>query len=261
MNDKIDLRENKRRYRKFFGIILIIFIFLIVLILKPFLDSTEPYKEELESVPSADKVFVRENEIINFTAEKCGGEIVSYKWDFGNGDSSTKKVTSYAYSNTGWYNVTLFIEDGSGNKDNESIKIGVQPNNIFKYEYVPKSLDIDPNSYLSTGISAQIGPYIDPPKINLFIDIYDLVGDCFINITIISYVSENSTIEKTIYSDSFNERGKDLYFYYSISQNSAPSITEKYKSIIEVTAMVEQGRWYYGELELKVFFYVPRILY
>lgn len=42
------------------------------------------------------------------------GTIVSYSWDFGNGDTSTEPIVDYAYARAGTYPVTLTVTDNAG---------------------------------------------------------------------------------------------------------------------------------------------------
>ncbi|MEP2238632.1 MAG: PKD domain-containing protein [Maribacter sp.] len=44
-------------------------------------------------------------------------DIVSYLWDFGNGDTSNEENPEYVFENGGTYNVILTIEDGDGYED------------------------------------------------------------------------------------------------------------------------------------------------
>jgi len=53
------------------------------------------------------------------------GEIIEYKWDFGNGDYASGRVVDYSYENVGEYTVTLTVTDNNNSKDTESMKITV----------------------------------------------------------------------------------------------------------------------------------------
>jgi len=56
---------------------------------------------------------VNENITLNATASG-GSSPYDYSWDLGNGDSTTGKDVSYAYSNPGIYTITLTVEDNNG---------------------------------------------------------------------------------------------------------------------------------------------------
>ncbi|MDH5635901.1 MAG: PKD domain-containing protein [Candidatus Bathyarchaeota archaeon] len=54
------------------------------------------------------------------------GQIVSYFWDFGDGNSSTGNITTHAYADNGTYAVTLTITDNDGLKDLAQDTISIQ---------------------------------------------------------------------------------------------------------------------------------------
>ncbi len=81
------------------------------------------------------------NESINFDGsasyDLSGGSIVSYVWDFGDGNTSTGAVTSHAYSSTGIYQLTLTVTDNDGINSTGilSLNIGTNqpPQALFGY--------------------------------------------------------------------------------------------------------------------------------
>ena len=54
------------------------------------------------------------------------GQIVSYFWDFGDGNNSTGNITTHAYADNGTYAVTLTITDNDGLKDTAQDTISIQ---------------------------------------------------------------------------------------------------------------------------------------
>jgi len=71
--------------------------------------------------PSADFSYTPLNPVVNDTISfdagasvDYDGSIVSYAWDFGDGNTSTGKTTSHVYSSSGKYTVTLTITDNDG---------------------------------------------------------------------------------------------------------------------------------------------------
>ncbi|WP_406661770.1 PKD domain-containing protein [Methanolobus sp. ZRKC3] len=54
------------------------------------------------------------------------GNIVSYKWNFGDGYTSTKSDPSHAYAASGKYTVMLTVEDDSGNLNTESSSVTIR---------------------------------------------------------------------------------------------------------------------------------------
>jgi len=67
-------------------------------------------------------------ELIEFNASgsyDIDGEIVSYEWDFGDGQSGSGMVVEHSYSHPGTYNVTLKVTDDSGVESTYTITITV----------------------------------------------------------------------------------------------------------------------------------------
>ncbi|MFT7344212.1 MAG: gliding motility-associated-like protein [Lentimonas sp.] len=85
---------------------------------------------------------VTENLPISFQNLSVGG--VSYYWEFGNGESSTKQHPSTAYNEAGFYNVLLVTTNSLGCKDS-LVKI-IQ---ILKevYLYIPNAFSPDGNNF------------------------------------------------------------------------------------------------------------------
>ena len=235
------------------GIILLILFFIIF---DPFSRPDEPYEEELESIPFSLKRWVREGEIINFSCEKCRGDIVIYFWDFDDGYTSNLQDPTHTYLKTGWYNVTLEIADRKGNFDTGTYQIGVQPNNVFTYVSTDKERDVDPEEKIDSGASAKIGPNIGEYKVVIITHVYEVVGECIINITFESVLGDNISKKFTHTYSTFNKKGEDVDFRISIDSEELPEFVEKYDSIVTVSASMDQGRWYWAEFSIRGYFYL-----
>lgn len=68
------------------------------------------------------------NELMNFTAvaTDSDGNITSYLWDFGDGNSSTKENPTYAYSTTGIHTVTCTVTDNEGQTVSDSLVVSIK---------------------------------------------------------------------------------------------------------------------------------------
>jgi len=90
-----------------------------------------PLMEPITEKPEADFIYLPTNpttqDVINFndTSTDMDGYIVSWSWDFGDGNSSTKQNATHKYVNNGYYNITLKINDNYGATGKISRKLNV----------------------------------------------------------------------------------------------------------------------------------------
>lgn len=74
---------------------------------------------------------VRLGETITFNglkSEDPDGDIVDYKWDFGNGMTSTGVITEHKYDQSGEYIVTLSVTDNKGEIRDQQVQVSVGMN-------------------------------------------------------------------------------------------------------------------------------------
>ena len=66
-------------------------------------------------------------ETVNFDASKSvdDGEIVSYKWDFGDGTHANGVMVSHSYFKEGAYQVILNVTDNDGLWDNDTMWMNI----------------------------------------------------------------------------------------------------------------------------------------
>jgi PKD repeat protein/predicted AlkP superfamily pyrophosphatase or phosphodiesterase len=103
----------------------------------------------------ADKVSGKEPLTIVFFGQgfDSDGEIISYKWNFGNNESSNQQNIAYIFENSGVYNVTLIVTDNDGDKGIDFINVSVYSESLdtdnddlpdwYEYEY-----GLNPNYFL-----------------------------------------------------------------------------------------------------------------
>jgi len=80
------------------------------------------------------------NEEVTFDASQSydpDGTIVTYEWDFGDGETSFGKIVTHSYASPGTYTVSLTVTDNDGIIDTETKEITV-------YEYRPARLYVNP---------------------------------------------------------------------------------------------------------------------
>ena len=69
-----------------------------------------------------------------------GGEIVTYRWAFGDGSSAEGEVVEHTYTDDGTYEITLMIVDEKGLSTSESIQVkALNPPPTADFSYSPKS--------------------------------------------------------------------------------------------------------------------------
>lgn len=69
-----------------------------------------------------------------------GCEIVSYEWDFGDGDTGTGITLNHTYANVGKYTVILIVTDSNGKKGYANVEVTVKKEPTAKINTVPDSL-------------------------------------------------------------------------------------------------------------------------
>lgn len=77
------------------------------------------------------------------------GYIVSYYWNFGDGETSSSKSPSHTYQNSGVYIARLTVTDDDGDTDSDSVTITVEEKVIPPdFEIVTKDSYLDLDSYI-----------------------------------------------------------------------------------------------------------------
>lgn len=97
-------------------------------------NTTENHRNGIEkSIPpkaiieGPDKAFVGEK--VQFSGEKSSdedGEIVAFRWSFGDGTDAEEAVTTHVYHEPGNYRVSLVVVDNDGLKDTDILQIEIE---------------------------------------------------------------------------------------------------------------------------------------
>ena len=109
--------------------------------------------------PTADFSFSFDSENsfqkVSFDASKSrdtDGQILSYKWDFGDGDKGEGKVVKHTYPDEGTYLVTLSVEDDSSAMDTYGLPVSVKR---FSQDTTGSGVEIDCSD--STWVIGEVG--------------------------------------------------------------------------------------------------------
>jgi PKD repeat protein len=107
------------------GVVIAIFICLLLTSLTGCLENQPPSAKIIVEKDSGSAPFN-----VKFTAEASDsdGEIESYSWDFGDGETSSLKNPSHTFNESGTYIVTLTVSDNSGNSETNTTTIYVFTN-------------------------------------------------------------------------------------------------------------------------------------
>lgn len=92
------------------------------------------YTSAITVVPHVSAMFTSEDDTpgieqeVIFTNAGGGQQPVQYKWDFGDGSTSTESQPSHAFDSPGTYNVTLLAENAFGNAEySQIVTVGLPP--------------------------------------------------------------------------------------------------------------------------------------
>ena len=94
------------------------------------------------------------------------GEIVSYKWNFGDGRSGSGETTTHRYSHAGTYNVMLIVEDNNGNRssDTDSITVNSQDIPTAEFTFLPENPGVNETVYFDASDSFDVDGTIESYK-------------------------------------------------------------------------------------------------
>jgi hypothetical protein len=257
----VEFRGYLRMNPKFIAIAVVIII-LVAIIGFTVSRSSLGHAEELEAVPEADKTIARIGEPLNFTSDNCKGDIRSYLWDFGDGNSSTERNPKHDYERAGWYNATLYLECVEGNKANSTIVIGIQYNNIYIENDAPREYTSlrDPWG-LGYSARADVGYAIGKPTAVIHAEVINAIGSFYFDISIMYFedYEKRSGSGTGIYSEFTRALRFDLTFDYVVQPSEIPN--DIYYEISEIWAdiVVSEGTWESAVITMDVTFPVDDV--
>jgi len=88
-------------------------------------------------IQSAAEVRVGDNVVFTSTSTTNGAAIVSWLWDFGDGETDSGEIVTYAYDEAGEYDVELTVQDACGNSDTITMTNAVAVEEADYYIFIP----------------------------------------------------------------------------------------------------------------------------
>ena len=178
------------------------------------------HERYLEAIITPNKSIAYAYEEITFFGDHSKGNIKSYSWNFGDGNSSNEKNPFHSFNISGWYNITLTVIDSKQRTDNSTIIIGIQRCNISSPDISPRfgrNIRGTPEQWLD---DIYIYPNIKNPDVNVEIFLSNPVGTFEIKIVTryiingtnyyLQLFSQNITLVQQTYRFSRNFESKDI---------------------------------------------------
>ncbi|EHK00494.1 hypothetical protein HRED_03664 [Candidatus Haloredivivus sp. G17] len=81
--------------------------------------SSSEVKAEYDYIPSRPEA----GETVEFDASRSGGDVVDYRWSFGDGSSGNGREVEHSYESGGWYSARLTVENSEGDTDSTTRSI------------------------------------------------------------------------------------------------------------------------------------------
>jgi len=123
---------------------------------------------------SPEKPVIEQN--LTFDASLSNGNIISYKWEFGDGIESYGKIVNHSYSSDGIYTINLTVKDGNNALCIKQKMIFVSAN-LYNITFLPPITTMDEFSLVDgstlpikfTAIESNTGEFINDDTVNVTI--------------------------------------------------------------------------------------------
>lgn len=99
------------------------------------------FSEDLNAVLTADSLQGESPHTVTFEAGSSTGNIVSYLWSFGDGETGTGTTATHTFTSPGSYNVELLVTDNLGITDQNSVVVEISS---------PQTLNTPPMAVISS---------------------------------------------------------------------------------------------------------------
>ncbi len=189
-------------------------------------------------------------DIITFTdqSEVIEGNIISWEWDFGNGNTSNAPTAGFTYNSTGNYDVSLTVESSLGCSFEVTKNIEVVPYPVASFSYNSvcylDSVSFMDESTITTGsINSWTWVYGDGDTsyVQNPNHLYNINGNYNVLLSVTSNAGCSSAISQTI--SVYNGPESDFEFEYDCSDHSV-SFTDASSS---TNLAITEWNWTFGD--------------
>lgn len=239
---KIDLKRwlfsDKKRIAITISMILIVVIALIGT--STVLNNSS--SSEVNAMILVDNEMLRVGETFTYDGGNSMGDIKSYSWDFGDGNTSSNKTGTHSYDLAGWYDINLTVFGHDKQKSNATIVVGVQQidNRVER--------NFDRNVWLfsgrfGTGATLEVGPNIGNPSLLLEFHLEGAVG----NIGYTLWLDQDGR-HSQLCEESFTATGGAFDFSKRFEAWDLPLEIQSTNTNIDVHIWIDEGKWSSGSL-------------
>lgn len=214
---------------------------------------SEKAKEEVEAVAGFDADIIWVGDQVQFTSDGSKGAIKAIEWDFGDGRSSELENPSHTYDIIGWYNVTLTVTGVDGLKDNDTVRVGVQRENVRDELHKDHEDSINMVAPLSSGFAMdiEIGPSIGLPTGSVECLISNAVADITFELQLLWDTDGNKLWDgsETVFSQTYSAVDEDVVFNRLITPEELNDEARRFRSELYLVIDI-YGVWESIDVEL-----------
>ena len=250
-------RRSMERILKSRSFLFLVVVMLVIAVLAVSLGGGEDEEGNgLTARASADPEVARTGEEITFTAEGSQGDIVTYRWDFGDGETANGTEVAHVFETGGWWNVTLTVTDGAGRNATGQVVVGIQPQDVHNTRDLGRMRDVRPLWMHGYGLLGDVGPHIEAPTSDLRYEVVRAFGTFHIYVEVWVYLEEGYRVE-SLHEEDRTMTGQDLVFEYTVEPEDLPAEASVNYTRVHVSVMIDQGRWASSIISVDVLFPEP----
>jgi PKD repeat protein len=233
------------------GIVVAIILLSVILI-----DTTDSGRDSVKAVIEVDSNEMIVGLVAQFYGNKSMGDIDTYDWDFGDGNTSQEMNPRHRYFTVGVYDVILRVTDASGKTARANSTVSVQHWDV----YLEETLGRRATARAGKGniFTPEIGPNIGSPNAHVNLRITLLVGIASIEIRAEVGADpdhiNDPAMTVDIHQEQFTSTGQNIEFSYDIEADRIPAEAATSYSVLAIVIMLHSGYWTEASLNVDVDF-------